>query len=254
MMVLQQAGADFGALQVLKNTDGAAFLLGRVAQAFDGACVVGVRSVGEVQASDVHAELHQFAQRGLGAAGRADGANDFGPAAGNCAGWLALRTASDGIETLFVQWLTGAGSGWTILPASTDRRFGERRPEPFRQSWLRTCDQHVLFRQRILGPVLALVTQRESATLAVDSGQKQEIGSPTFFSNEGSSCRIPLILRTAKRRPSWPFRAFSTVSVEEPHTPGLECRQDFSSSKCGVCQRRLLRTSSPIQLISQPGA
>jgi hypothetical protein len=42
--------------------------------------MIGVRAVRKVQAGDVHAEAKQVAHRGFGVAGRADGADDLGPA------------------------------------------------------------------------------------------------------------------------------------------------------------------------------
>ena len=82
LVAIERSGADFRALQVLENADGAAFALGGAAQALDVAGVVFVSAVREVEASDVHAAAEQVAHDGLGAAGGADGADDFRAAGG----------------------------------------------------------------------------------------------------------------------------------------------------------------------------
>jgi hypothetical protein len=71
-------------LQILENADGAAFALGGAAQALDVARVIFVSAVREVEAGDVHAEAEQVAHDGLGAAGRANGADDFRTAGWGC--------------------------------------------------------------------------------------------------------------------------------------------------------------------------
>ena len=77
LVVLQRSGADFRALQVLQDAEGASFALGGAAQAMDIAGVVFVSAVRKVEARDIHAEAEQVAHGGLGVAGRADGADDF---------------------------------------------------------------------------------------------------------------------------------------------------------------------------------
>ena len=80
LALLERSGADFGALQVLQDADGASFALGGAAQALDVVGVIFVGAVGEVEAGDVHAEAQQVAHGGFGVAGGADGADDFGAA------------------------------------------------------------------------------------------------------------------------------------------------------------------------------
>ena len=79
-MALKASGADFRALQILQNADGAIFFLGGGAKALDIARMIFVPSMGEIQAGDVHAQAHQVAHSGFGVAGWADGANDLGAA------------------------------------------------------------------------------------------------------------------------------------------------------------------------------
>jgi len=55
-VALQLAGADFRALQVLEDADGASFALGGAAQAQDVVGMIVVGAVREVEAGDVHAE------------------------------------------------------------------------------------------------------------------------------------------------------------------------------------------------------
>jgi len=69
-----------GALEILQDADGAIFLFGGQAQAFDIAGVILVRAVGKIQAGNVHAQTHQITHGGFGVAGRADGADDLGAA------------------------------------------------------------------------------------------------------------------------------------------------------------------------------
>ena len=81
-MALQWSGADFRALQILQDADGASLALGGAAQAVDVVGVIFVSAVGEVEARDVHTEAKQVAHGGLRVAGRADGADDLGAACG----------------------------------------------------------------------------------------------------------------------------------------------------------------------------
>ncbi len=78
LVIFQTPGTDFGALQVLKNADGAVFLFGRTPQTGDVSRVVGMGAMRKIQAGNVHAEAHHFAQHGLGIARGPDGTNNFG--------------------------------------------------------------------------------------------------------------------------------------------------------------------------------
>src|ERR1700679_139086 len=66
---LQASGADFRALQILKNTDGSVFFFSGCAQSFDVAGVVFMCAVREIKAGDVHAETKHVAHGGFGVAG-----------------------------------------------------------------------------------------------------------------------------------------------------------------------------------------
>jgi hypothetical protein len=76
-VTLERAGTNFRALQVLEDADSASLALGSAAKALDVMSVIFVRAVGKVKAGDVHAEAEQIAHVGFGAAGRADGADNF---------------------------------------------------------------------------------------------------------------------------------------------------------------------------------
>ena len=82
LVAFERSGADFRALQILQDADGAALALGGAAQALDVVGVIGVGAVGEVEAGDVHAEAEQVAHEGFGVAGGADGADDLGATGG----------------------------------------------------------------------------------------------------------------------------------------------------------------------------
>ena len=85
LVVVQASSADLGALQILQDADGAVFFFSGAAQAFDVTGVIFVRAMRKVQPCHVHTETKQVAHGGLGVAGRADGADDFGAArAGLC--------------------------------------------------------------------------------------------------------------------------------------------------------------------------
>ena len=77
LSILQAAGTNLWALQVLKNADGALQMAGGAAQALDSPGVFGVGSVGEIQAGNVHARAHQVANHCFGITGGTDGADDF---------------------------------------------------------------------------------------------------------------------------------------------------------------------------------
>ena len=79
LAVLEDAGADLGALGVEQDGHGHANLLGDAANALDAGLVVLVRAVREVEAGDVHAVLDELAQDVLVLSGRAHGADDLGP-------------------------------------------------------------------------------------------------------------------------------------------------------------------------------
>ena len=83
-MVLELAGADFGALQVLEDAESAPLALGGAAEALDIVSVFLVSAVRKIQARDVHAETEQVAHGGFGVAGRTDGADNLGPAQSAC--------------------------------------------------------------------------------------------------------------------------------------------------------------------------
>ena len=89
-MALQWPGADFGALQVLEDADGASLTLGSTAQTMDVARVIFVSTVGEVEARDVHATAEQVAHSSFGVAGGSYGADDLG-AAGKRLAWGEIR-------------------------------------------------------------------------------------------------------------------------------------------------------------------
>ena len=77
LMVLEQAGADLGALGVKQDADCHVELGSDAADALDAAVMLLIRAVGEVEAGDVHARLHHFAQRLVVVAGRAHRADNF---------------------------------------------------------------------------------------------------------------------------------------------------------------------------------
>src|SRR5271167_1514235 len=79
--VLETAGPDLWALQVLQNADGASQFRCHLTKAVNHTSVVLVRAVGEVEPGDVHPAQHQLAHHLLSVAGRTDGADDLGPAA-----------------------------------------------------------------------------------------------------------------------------------------------------------------------------
>ena len=81
-MPFQRPRADFRALQILQDADGASFAGGGSAQALNVVRMILVRAMREVQASDIHAEAEQVAHGRFGMAGRADGTDDFGAARG----------------------------------------------------------------------------------------------------------------------------------------------------------------------------
>ena len=85
-VVLQAPSANLGALQILKDADGAVFLFRGAPQAGDIARVLGMGAVGKIQPGNVHAQLHHFPQPGFGIARRSDGANNFGAARGRDGG------------------------------------------------------------------------------------------------------------------------------------------------------------------------
>ena len=65
LWLLQRAGADFGALQILQNADGASFAFGGAAQALDVVGVIFVRAVRKIQAGNVHAQAQKIAHGGF---------------------------------------------------------------------------------------------------------------------------------------------------------------------------------------------
>ena len=65
LMALQASSADFGALQILQDADGAVFLFGSAAQAIDVAGVIFVRAMRKIQARNIHAQPKQVTHRRL---------------------------------------------------------------------------------------------------------------------------------------------------------------------------------------------
>jgi hypothetical protein len=82
-MILQPSGADLGALQVLKDANRSLLPSGGAAQPLYIAGVLLVRSVGKIQPGDVHPQAHKLAQHRFRVRGRANGADDLGPACGS---------------------------------------------------------------------------------------------------------------------------------------------------------------------------
>ena len=78
LAVLEQAGADLGALGVEQDGYGDAELGGESADLLDHRAVVLVGTVREVEASDVHAVQDELAQNLLVLGSRTHGANDLG--------------------------------------------------------------------------------------------------------------------------------------------------------------------------------
>ena len=79
-MTLQFSRTNLRTLQVLQDADRLAEIGGLPAQSCDDACVLLVGAVRKIQASDIHAKLHQLAQSTLAITRRPDGADDFRPA------------------------------------------------------------------------------------------------------------------------------------------------------------------------------
>ena len=75
--VFKPSSANLGALQVLKNTDGALQAARSTAQPLDPARVLRMCSVREIQAGHIHAKFHQVANTGFGITGRTNRADDF---------------------------------------------------------------------------------------------------------------------------------------------------------------------------------
>ena len=78
LVVLQQTGADLGALGVEQDAHGQAELLGDAADAVDAALVLLVGTVGEVEAGNVHASLDHLADLVVAVARGTHGADDLG--------------------------------------------------------------------------------------------------------------------------------------------------------------------------------
>jgi hypothetical protein len=67
-------------LKILKDAERSFQTAGGATQAIDSPGMFGMRSVGEVQSSHVHPELHQVTNAGFGIRGWTDSADDFCPA------------------------------------------------------------------------------------------------------------------------------------------------------------------------------
>ena len=99
--MLEQAGADLWALQILQNTDGAPFALRSATQALYVVGVILVRAMGKIQAGYIHAEAKQVAHHGFGVAGRTDGADDLGATDG----FAGIELSCGMLALLFKQFL-----------------------------------------------------------------------------------------------------------------------------------------------------
>ena len=108
--MLQLAGADLGALQVLEDAESASFALGSTAKALNVMGVFFVSAVREIQAGDVHAEAEEVAHGSFGIAGRADGADDLGAAESGVWGRALLRF----VEVRFQLVPSTAGWGYGV--------------------------------------------------------------------------------------------------------------------------------------------
>ena len=90
LVSLELAGTNLGALQVGEDADGFALLFRDGADHADELGLLGVGSVGKVEAGYVQAGANQFAEDLDGATGRAEGADDLGAT-------CALRCSRRGI-------------------------------------------------------------------------------------------------------------------------------------------------------------
>ena len=77
LVILEQAGADLGALGVKQDADRHVELGGDAADALDAVVVLLVRAMGEVEAGDVHACFHHLSQGLVVVAGRSHRADYF---------------------------------------------------------------------------------------------------------------------------------------------------------------------------------
>jgi hypothetical protein len=55
LVALEASGADFGALQILENANGTVLFFRRAAQALNVAGMIGMRTMGKIQACYIHA-------------------------------------------------------------------------------------------------------------------------------------------------------------------------------------------------------
>jgi hypothetical protein len=76
--MVEAAGADLGALKILKDTDGSLLAVSDFAETLDKPSVLFVGSVREIEASDIHACPHQLANHGFGVACGPEGADNLG--------------------------------------------------------------------------------------------------------------------------------------------------------------------------------
>jgi hypothetical protein len=76
-MAFELASANFRALKILKDANGAALAGSSAAQPFDVAGVILMGAVREVEAGDIHAEVEKIAQERFGITGGTDGADDL---------------------------------------------------------------------------------------------------------------------------------------------------------------------------------
>ena len=82
LAILQPAGADFRALQILQNADRPLQTARDTPQSLDAPRVLGMGSMGEVEARDIHPQAHQVGNTFLGIGSRANRADDFCAAEG----------------------------------------------------------------------------------------------------------------------------------------------------------------------------
>ena len=117
-MLLQWAGADLGALQVLEDAERASFALGSTAEALDVVRVLFVSAVREIQARNVHAQAEQIAHGSFSVAGWPNGADDFGAA--EIWGRALLRFVDVRFQLIpstagWGYWLVGVGAQGVIV-------------------------------------------------------------------------------------------------------------------------------------------
>ena len=66
IVILELAGADLGALEILQDADGATLFGSDFAEALDDRQVIGMGAVGKIQSGHVHPGSHQLFNHGGG--------------------------------------------------------------------------------------------------------------------------------------------------------------------------------------------